>query len=184
MYVKLIEVREDGKMSFAMKDCDQHSGIDLNPDRDFNSFNKHKGSKQNQNDNDIVIPGSINYKGEQVKMSQNPRFVESASSNNKFGSITGIFLETEDSQKKMNAKNRIASPDLWEYSRLKGGNVLNLIEDKNIEGIQNAMEHEFDEEMPEIELNDKEAPFLSGQTSKAGLCLSPIKITMNPDGSL
>ena len=38
--------------------------------------------------------------------------------------------------------------------------------------------------MPDIELNEDEAPFLIGQTTKAGLCLSPIKISQNPDGSL
>ncbi len=30
-------------------------------------------------------------------------------------------------------KKRIASPDLWEYTRLKGGNVLNLIDDENLD---------------------------------------------------
>jgi len=47
-----------------------------------------------------------------------------------------------------------------------------------------ADDNELDEEEAEIELNDEEPPFLSGQTTKAGLCLSPIKISMNPDGSL
>ena len=46
-----------------------------------------------------------------------------------FGGITGILLDTSESNKGKSGKNRIASPDLWEYTRLKGGNVLNLIED-------------------------------------------------------
>lgn len=52
--------------------------------------------------------------------------------------------------------------------------------------MQNAGDdnEEMDEEVPEIELNDDEPPFLHGQTTKAGLCLSPIKISQNPDGSL
>ena len=45
--------------------------------------------------------------------------------------------------------------------------------------MQNAGDdnEEMDEEVPEIELNDDEPPFLHGQTTKAGLCLSPIKIS-------
>lgn len=79
----------------------------------------------------------------------------------------------------------MASPDLWEYTRIKGGNVLNLIDDENLKNVQNlAEENELDEEEPEIELNEEEPPFLQGQTTKAGLCLSPIKISKNPDGSL
>ncbi len=53
--------------------------------------------------------------------------------------------------------------------------------------MQNPHNDDFDmenEEAPEIELNDDEPPFLEGQTTKAGLCLSPIKISQNPDGSL
>jgi hypothetical protein len=44
--------------------------------------------------------------------------------------------------------------------------------------MENAAEdNELNEEEPEIELNDEEPPFLMGQTTKAGLCLSPIKIS-------
>jgi ATP-dependent RNA helicase DHX8/PRP22 len=41
-----------------------------------------------------------------------------------------------------------------------------------------------DENEVEIELNEKEAPFLTGQTSKGGMSHSPIKVVKNPDGSL
>jgi ATP-dependent RNA helicase DHX8/PRP22 len=36
----------------------------------------------------------------------------------------------------------------------------------------------------EIELNEKEPPFLKGQTSKGGMNLSPIRVVKNPDGTL
>jgi len=63
--------------------------------------------------------------------------------------------------------------------------VLNLIDDANLRNMQNRDDGEMDnEEVPEIELNEEEPPFLFGQTTKAGLCLSPIKISQNPDGSL
>jgi hypothetical protein len=49
-----------------------------------------------------------------------------------FGSITGIILDTSESAKGKSGKNRIASPDLWEWTRLKGANVANLVEDENL----------------------------------------------------
>lgn len=52
--------------------------------------------------------------------------------NNMFGNITGILLDTSESTKGKSGKNRIASPDLWEYTRLQGANVLNLVEDNNL----------------------------------------------------
>jgi ATP-dependent RNA helicase DHX8/PRP22 len=36
----------------------------------------------------------------------------------------------------------------------------------------------------EIELNEAEAPFLRGQTTKAGINLSPVKMVKNPEGTL
>lgn len=45
-------------------------------------------------------------------------------------------------------------------------------------------EEDLNEEYEELELNEEEAPFLKGQTTKAGMCLDPIKISNLPDGSL
>ena len=36
----------------------------------------------------------------------------------------------------------------------------------------------------EVELNETEAPFLKGQTTKGGVYLSPIKVVAMPDGTL
>jgi ATP-dependent RNA helicase DHX8/PRP22 len=35
-----------------------------------------------------------------------------------------------------------------------------------------------------IEINDREPPFLRGQTTKAGVRLSPVRIVKNPEGTL
>ena len=59
-----------------------------------------------------------------------------------------------------------------------------MIDDANLRNMQANDNEELNEEEPEIELNEEEPPFLFGQTTKAGLCLSPIKISQNPDGSL
>ena len=45
------------------------------------------------------------------------------------------------------------------------------------------MEDEIEEEF-DLDLNDRVAPFLEGQTSKERADVSPVKIVKNPDGSL
>jgi hypothetical protein len=80
----------------------------------------------------------------------------------KYGSITGILVETEDKNPNNGKKKRIASPDMWEYQRLKGGNVLNLIDDESFKNLENVEDEELNEEEPEIELNEEEPPFLLG----------------------
>jgi ATP-dependent RNA helicase DHX8/PRP22 len=35
-----------------------------------------------------------------------------------------------------------------------------------------------------IEVDDREPPFLKGQTTKAGINLSPVRIVKNPQGTL
>ena len=58
--------------------------------------------------------------------------------NSKYGSITGIVVETEGKSSEAGKKKRIASPDLWEYTRLKGGNVLNLVNDESFRDMENG----------------------------------------------
>lgn len=41
-----------------------------------------------------------------------------------------------------------------------------------------------DSEDLEIDMNDNEPPFLRGQTTKAGVNLSPIRVVKNPEGTL
>jgi len=36
----------------------------------------------------------------------------------------------------------------------------------------------------EVELADKEAKFLQGQTTKTGINLSPVRVVKNPEGTL
>ena len=80
------------------------------------------------------------------------------------------------------------SPDMWEMKQLKGGQARHLVQDLNCTERQECDDDEgiddLNEEYAELELNEEEAPFLKGQTTKAGMCLSPIKISNIPDGSL
>ena len=70
VYVKLTQIREDGKLSLSMKECDQYAGVDLNPERtqqilaDAQSQKDGKGQVEDQ----FVITGAIDFKGEHVKV--------------------------------------------------------------------------------------------------------------------
>jgi ATP-dependent RNA helicase DHX8/PRP22 len=93
-----------------MKECDQYNGGDLNPER----------TKQLQTES---------AKPDGITKDSKPQ-LSTTTANSKFGAITGILVETADAQGEK--RKRIASPDLWEYTRLQGGNVLNLIDDANL----------------------------------------------------
>jgi len=73
---------------------------------------------------------------------------------------------------------------MWEIKQLKGGQALHLIEGLREPTIDDEDPDALHEEQPELELNEEEAPFLRGQTSKAGMCLEPIKISRLPDGGM
>jgi len=63
--VKLTQIRDDGKLSFSMKECDQESGVDLNPDR--TDVYKADDSKV-----EMIDTGAIDYKGETIKVPKAP----------------------------------------------------------------------------------------------------------------
>ena len=99
------------------------------------------------------------------------------------GAITGISLDSSES--KYGADRKQIDPEkLWLESRFKGGGIMQMVDEPGMRQIQDMDECELEEEQAEIELNDEEAPFLAGQTTKTSLNLQPIKITKNPDGSL
>lgn len=47
---------------------------------------------------------------------------------------------------------------------------------------QRGVEEEIEE--TNIEVNDREPPFLTGQTTKTGINLSPVRVIKNPEGTL
>ena len=60
---------------------------------------------------------------------------------------------------------------LWLESRFKMGGIMKLVDEPGMTQVQDMDECELEEEQAEIELNDDEAPFLAGQTTKTGLNL-------------
>lgn len=160
VYVKVISVK-DSKISLSMKEADQVTGRDLNPSHTLQLKSGDQEGLEDDFDNKRLNPS---------KPFQKP--------GNKFGNITGIKIDDERETRK---KKILDSPDLWEQTRLKGGQV----EDDEVVDVELPEDlDELDEEDQEIEINEDHAPFLHLGPTKIGISLSPIRITKNPDGSL
>ena len=83
---------------------------------------------------------------------------------------------------------RLTSPERWEIKQLIASGVAKatdypeLMEEEHSTPASRLAGDDADEEV-EIEVNEKEAPFLAGQTA-ASLELSPVRVVKAPDGSL
>ena len=188
VYIKLTQIREDGKLSLSMKEVDQESGDDLNTEK-----TAMLRRERSMNDSEMVESGAIDYQGNHIKVprhEQNQQMLVGGikvdfkkAQQEGVGAITGISLDSTESKHGANKKQ--IDPDmLWLESRFKGGGIMKLVDEPSMAQVQDMDECELEEEQAEIELNDDEAPFLAGQTTKTGLSLQPVKITKNPDGSL
>ena len=98
--------------------------------------------------------------------------MEDGDKNKDFGQLTGIKIEHENH---VDVEGNAASyGQMWEISRMSymGG----VVKSKPVvrEDIEEVV----------VEMNDKQPPFLRGQTTKAGINLSPVRIIKNPEGTL
>ncbi|XP_067167931.1 ATP-dependent RNA helicase DHX8 isoform X3 [Apteryx mantelli] len=143
------------KTSLSMKDVDQVTGEDLNPNRRRN------------------LVGETN---EETSM-RNPDRPSHLSLVN--------APEVEDDTLERKRLTRISDPEKWEIKQMIAANVLSKEEFPDFDeetGILPKVDDEEDEDL-EIELVEEEPPFLRGHT-KQSMDMSPIKIVKNPDGSL
>uniref|UniRef100_A0A8C0EKL3 DEAH-box helicase 8 n=1 Tax=Bubo bubo TaxID=30461 RepID=A0A8C0EKL3_BUBBB len=143
------------KTSLSMKDVDQDTGEDLNPNRRRN------------------LVGETN---EETSM-RNPDRPSHLSLVN--------APEVEDDSLERKRLTRISDPEKWEIKQMIAANVLSKEEFPDFDeetGILPKVDDEEDEDL-EIELVEEEPPFLRGHT-KQSMDMSPIKIVKNPDGSL
>eukprot|EP00831_Metopus_contortus_P003923 TRINITY_DN11449_c0_g1_i1.p1 TRINITY_DN11449_c0_g1~~TRINITY_DN11449_c0_g1_i1.p1 ORF type:complete len:333 (-),score=41.03 TRINITY_DN11449_c0_g1_i1:319-1191(-) len=98
------------------------------------------------------------------------------------GKMTGIKIDTGVTE---NSKKKITNAQLWEYSKMQQAQVTELEDDPNYNAKTGKLEYdEFEEEEPDVELNEREAPFLAGQTIRSGIAVSPIKISRAMEGTL
>ncbi|XP_075439626.1 ATP-dependent RNA helicase DHX8-like, partial [Ascaphus truei] len=143
------------KTSLSMKDVDQDTGEDMNPNRRRN----------------LVGEGN-----EEASM-RNPDRPSHLSLVN--------APEVEDDTLERKRLTKISDPEKWEIKQMIAANVLSKEEFPDFDeetGILPKVDDEEDEDL-EIELVEEEPPFLRGHT-KQSMDMSPIKIVKNPDGSL
>ena len=62
VYVKLTQIRDDGKLSFSIKECDQESGVDLNPEK------TEQYKSLDIKEVEMIDTGAIDYKGDTIKV--------------------------------------------------------------------------------------------------------------------
>nr|AAH73477.1 MGC80994 protein [Xenopus laevis] len=143
------------KTSLSMKDVNQDTGEDLNPNRRRN----------------LIGDGN-----EEASM-RNPDRPTHLSLVN--------APEVEDDTLERKRLTKISDPEKWEIKQMIAANVLSKEEFPDFDeetGILPKVDDEEDEDL-EIELVEEEPPFLRGHT-KQSMDMSPIKIVKNPDGSL
>ena len=100
--------------------------------------------------------------------------------NKKFGDLTGISLDTETKEK----EGDLHSPEIWELNQMRNARAYSYDPNLKIQYLNNLNDNSSMDENIDVELKDEEPPFLKGQTSKAGINFSPVRIVKNPDGIL
>lgn len=155
------------RLGLSMKDVDQMTGRDLTPH--------------------LRIKSEAEMAEERERMTS-----RSATSSNSMPLGGGPSKPTsfEDDAPGSNTSKRLTSPERWELKQLiasgavKASDYPELLEEREMAtpAQKRAGAINADEEV-DIEVNEKEAPFLAGQTGNS-LELSPVKIVKAPDGSL
>ena len=139
IWAKLTQIRKDGKLNFTMKECDQDSGVDLNPERTEKLMREAYGDE-------LVETGEIDRMGNKIKVprsevkSSGQRFVGGIKLDFKeaektgIGALTGINLDTSESKHGVDKKT-IDADALWLKSRIQGGGVKDLVDDPGLNQI-------------------------------------------------
>ena len=168
VWVKLTQIKGEGKLSLSMKDVDQENG------RDLASSNGHAEASNGASN------GNGADRQQQAKSNAKDR-------NSSLRGLSGIPVQEEDqdTRTKRPAK-KLSSPERFEAKQLIASGVLDVQDypsyDPHGKGVLNQKDEK--EEDFDVELNDQEAPFLKGQTANSGADRSPVKIVKNPDGSM
>ncbi|KAG5513861.1 hypothetical protein PMAC_000483 [Pneumocystis sp. 'macacae'] len=153
--VKIIKIDQNGRISLSMKDVDQSTGKDLNPDL----------SKKSTNPRDFLKISS-----DFPKNYQNIPVIEESDLNYPI-----------KPRKRLNSYERWEIKQLMASGAISASAYPELDDDYNLH--INGNNDSEDNEDIDIEVRDEEPPFLIGQT-KRSLHLSPIKIIKAPNGSM
>lgn len=159
------------RLSLSMKDVDQQTGRDLTPH--------------------LRIKSEAEMEEEKDRL--NARALTGANGQPLGGRGRTVVVDDEADARGSSVK-RLTSPERWELRQLIASGAANasdypeLLDDEEVPTPssssrgRNGANFGADEEM-DIEVNEKEAPFLRGQTHST-LELSPVKVIKAPDGTL
>jgi len=162
VFVKIIGIA-GSKLNLSMREVDQETGEDLKP--------RAKKDAIDEADNDASNPMR------KRKQERDPGL----------GKLTGIHLEMaepETGTRHLRQKKKLSEYEMWEAQQLQHSGVLETHERLDFDADHGLLGDSDVEEDYEIELQEREPIFLRGQTTKAGLQLSPIQVVREPDGSL
>uniref|UniRef100_A0A7S1RRR5 RNA helicase n=1 Tax=Alexandrium catenella TaxID=2925 RepID=A0A7S1RRR5_ALECA len=160
--VKIIGIA-GSKLNLSIREVDQETGEDLKP--------REKKGDLEGDDNDASNPMR------KRKRERDPGL----------GKVTGIkleFADNESAQRHLRQKKKLSEYEMWEARQLQHSGVLENHERLDCDEEHGLLPESDVEEDFEIEMQEQEPIFLRGQTTKAGVQLSPIQVVKEPDGSL
>ena len=161
VFVKVMSITGT-RLSLSMKDADQRTGADLSP--------------------------HLRVKTEEELLEESRKAAERAATGPNGVAVRKSFADDHRTA----SVRRLTSPERWEIKQLIASGAASasdypgldddLLTPSDFSGGKKSLADEADEEL-DIEINEADAPFLSGQ-SKRALELSPVKIVKAPDGGL
>lgn len=152
--IKVISVAGQ-KVSLSMKEVDQDTGQDLNPNS--HAHLREDDARDRNPDRPIAGTSVLQLEG-------------------------GLEPDEEDQSRKR--VTRISSPERWEIKQMISSGVIDRSELPDFDEETGLLPKEEDNEADiEIEIVEEEPPFLQGH-GRALHDLSPVRIVKNPDGSL
>tara|TARA_B110000977_G_scaffold173543_1_gene226774 strand:+ start:4236 stop:7760 length:3525 start_codon:yes stop_codon:yes gene_type:complete len=174
-----VTTRSSSRMALSMRDVDQRTGEEL-------MKGSGAGAAGSSRHNASRAGPSSGYGGASGYSTNLPPPPPGGGSS--LRGLSGIQLTEDDrlgdAGGRRRAVKRMSSPERFEAKQLIASGALRVEDyptfDADGDGVL-GFEEEAEQEV-EIEINDKEAPFLEGQTSQGDV--SPIKIVKNPDGSM
>lgn len=163
--VKVLSISKNPfKISLSMKDVDQKTGEDLNPNCGAPSGNRQMSRTMDNDQDTFRNPDRPSGLMDLIKRDN----------------------ETEDNETRRRVVKRLSSPEKFELTQLAKVNVLAKTElpyyDEET-GLLPKIDEEDNEDV-EVELREDDAPFLKGYGRSRAGDLSPVRIMKNPDGSL
>ncbi|KAI1279538.1 ATP-dependent RNA helicase DHX8 [Halotydeus destructor] len=161
VFVKVVSFNGQ-KTSLSMKDVDQDTGEDLNP-----NVGRKMGMNEESDD-------SVARNPDRPSMLPSELIRQDADSLN------------EDVENRRRIVQRISSPERWEYNQLLNAGAITKAELPYFDEQTGLLPKPEEEEIEdiEIELVEEEPVFLRGHGRAHGMDLSPVRIVKNPDGSL